>query len=145
MCISFVKTVTRSLTCTSSAHPKPSAPKQKVPSAAPFPDVSSPSPANAGPAWMPRRNQHKQGPLPKNNQLNFIDSWKYPEGYKSGVTIINKNKVLVCGYSGVDYSMDGGHNWKNITKDSYNTCVVSPDKKSVILVGNKGKIGKVTL
>jgi len=80
-----------------------------------------------------------------NNQLNFIDSWKYPEGYKSGVTIINKNKVLVCGYSGVDYSMDGGHNWKNITKDSYNTCVVSPDKKSVILVGNKGKIGKVTL
>ncbi|MBS7333822.1 WD40/YVTN/BNR-like repeat-containing protein [Faecalibacter bovis] len=79
-----------------------------------------------------------------NNQINFIDSWKYPEGYKSGVAILSKDKVIVCGYSGVDYSIDGGHNWKNITKDSYNTCIASPDKKSVILVGNKGKIGKVT-
>ena len=80
----------------------------------------------------------------ENNQLKFIDSWKYPEGYKSGVTILSKDKVIVCGYSGVDYSADGGHNWKNITKDSYNTCVASPDKKSVILVGNKGKIGKIS-
>lgn len=79
-----------------------------------------------------------------NNQINFIDSWKYPEGYKSGVAILGKDKVVVCGYSGVDYSADGGHNWKNITKDSYNTCVASPDKKSVFLVGNKGKIGKIT-
>jgi len=78
------------------------------------------------------------------NQIQFIDSWKYPEGYKSAVTIISKDKVLVCGYSGVDYSADGGHNWKTITKDSYNNCMVSPDKKSVILVGNKGKIGKIT-
>ena len=78
------------------------------------------------------------------NQIQFIDSWKYPDGYKSAVTIIGKDKVLVCGFSGVDYSIDGGHNWKNITKDSYNNCVVSPDKKSVILVGNKGKIGKIS-
>lgn len=78
------------------------------------------------------------------NQIQFIDSWKYPEGYKSGVTILSKDKVVVCGYSGVDYSIDGGHNWKNITRDSYNTCVASPDKKSVILVGNKGKIGKIS-
>ncbi|WP_313376621.1 hypothetical protein [Chishuiella sp.] len=78
-------------------------------------------------------------------KILFQDSWSYPEGYKSSVTIINKDKVMVCGYSGVDYSIDGGHNWKNITKDSYNTCTVSPDKKYVILVGNKGKIGKVTL
>ncbi|MGV0924356.1 WD40/YVTN/BNR-like repeat-containing protein [Empedobacter tilapiae] len=80
-----------------------------------------------------------------NGKITFQDSWKYPPGYKSGVTIISKDKVLVCGYSGVDYSADGGHNWTNITKDSYNTCTVSPDKKYVILVGNKGKIGKVTL
>lgn len=80
-----------------------------------------------------------------NGKILFQDSWKYPIGYKSGVTIISKDKVLVCGYSGVEYSTDGGHNWVNITKDSYNTCTVSPDKKYVILVGNKGKIGKVTL
>lgn len=80
-----------------------------------------------------------------NGKISFQDSWKYPIGYKSGVTIISKDKVLVCGYSGVDYSTDGGHNWVNITKDSYNTCTVSPDKKYVILVGNKGKIAKVTL
>ena len=80
-----------------------------------------------------------------NGKITFQDSWKYPTGYKSGVTIISKDKVLVCGYSGVDYSADGGHNWTTITQDSYNTCTVSPDKKYVILVGNKGKIGKVTL
>ena len=80
-----------------------------------------------------------------NDKLVFQDSWSYPVGYKSGVTIISKDKVLVCGYSGVDYSIDGGHNWTNITKDSYNACTVSPDKKYVILVGNKGKIGKVIL
>ncbi|GEM52670.1 hypothetical protein EB1_24600 [Empedobacter brevis NBRC 14943 = ATCC 43319] len=80
-----------------------------------------------------------------NGKLSFQDSWQYPTGYKSGVTIISKDKVLVCGYSGVDYSTDGGHRWTTITKDSYNTCVVSPDKKYVILVGNKGKIGKVVL
>ncbi|WP_413531984.1 WD40/YVTN/BNR-like repeat-containing protein [Empedobacter brevis] len=79
-----------------------------------------------------------------NGKIAFQDSWKYPTGYKSGVTIISKEQVLVCGYSGVDYSKDGGHNWTNLTKDSYNTCTVSPDKKYVILVGNKGKIGKVT-
>ncbi|WP_291078358.1 MULTISPECIES: YCF48-related protein [unclassified Empedobacter] len=80
-----------------------------------------------------------------NGKITFQDSWKYPAGYKSGVTIISKDKVLVCGYSGVDYSADGGHNWTNLTQDSYNTCTVSPDKKYVILVGNKGKIGKITL
>lgn len=80
-----------------------------------------------------------------NGKITFQDSWKYPTGYKSGVTIISKDKVLVCGYSGVDYSTDGGHNWTNLTKDSYNACSVSPDKKHVILVGNKGKIGKITL
>ena len=80
----------------------------------------------------------------ENNQIHFIDSWKYPEGYKSGVTIVDKNRIIVCGYSGVDYSADGGHNWKRITNDSYNTCEVTPDKKSVILVGNKGKIGKIS-
>lgn len=80
-----------------------------------------------------------------NGAVSFVDSWKYPEGYKSGVTVIDKDKVVVCGYSGVDYSADGGHNWKNITKDSYNNCKVSPDKKYVILVGNSGKIGKISL
>lgn len=78
------------------------------------------------------------------NQINFIDSWKYPSGYKSGVTIINKDRVVVCGYTGVDYSMDGGHNWKTITTDSYNTCQYSPAAKAVFLVGNNGKIGKIT-
>ncbi len=80
-----------------------------------------------------------------NNQLQFDNLWKYPQGYKSGVAIISKEKVLVCGYSGVEYTADGGFNWKSITKDSYNNCIVSPDKKSVILVGNNGKIAKVTL
>ena len=80
----------------------------------------------------------------KNNQIVF-DTITQPQGYKSGVTIISKNKVLVCGYSGVDYSKNGGKTWQTITTDSYNTCTVAPNKKYVIMVGNKGKIGKMTL
>lgn len=79
----------------------------------------------------------------KNDKLKFIDTKQKPNGYKSGVTIISKNKLLVCGYSGVDYSKNGGKTWETITTDSYNTCKVSPNKKQVILVGNKGKIGKI--
>ena len=79
----------------------------------------------------------------ENNQANYIETSNAPSGYKSGITILDKNRLIVCGYSGVDYSIDGGDNWINITKDSYNTCVANPDKKSIILVGNKGKIGQI--
>jgi len=81
----------------------------------------------------------------KNNELQFIKTKQKPYGYKSAVTIISKDEVVTCGYSGVEYSKNGGKTWQTITNDSYNACTVTPNKKQIILVGNKGKIAKILL
>lgn len=78
------------------------------------------------------------------NKVEILDMWSYPKGYKSGVTILSKEIAVVCGYSGVEYTTDAGFNWREVTKDSYNACYASPDKKSVIIVGGKGKVAKLS-
>lgn len=79
------------------------------------------------------------------SKVELIPTLKHPTGYKTAAAIIDHNKVVVCGYSGVEYSADGGNTWNLLTLDSYNNCKVSPNKKTVILVGNKGKIGRIDL
>lgn len=81
----------------------------------------------------------------KKNELHFDQRTTLPSGYKTDAVILSKSKVLVCGYSGVEISEDGGKSWRMITKDSYNTCQLTPDGKRVILVGSKGKVGLIDL
>ena len=80
----------------------------------------------------------------KDDKIEILDMWNFPKGYKSGVTIVDEETVVVCGSSGVEYTKDGGFNWREVTSESYNTCLVAPDLSTVILVGNNGKIGKLT-
>ncbi len=81
----------------------------------------------------------------ENGKVVFIKTDARPEGYKTDAAIIDEHTVIVCGYSGVEISKDGGNSWKVITKDSYNVCAVSPDRKTVVLAGAKGKIARITL
>lgn len=81
----------------------------------------------------------------QNNRVMFHPTLNQPSGYKTDAAIINNQTVIVCGYSGVEISKDGGNSWRVITKDSYNTCAVSPNKQWVVLVGAKGKIACVKL
>lgn len=81
----------------------------------------------------------------QNNKVIFHTTESHPTGYKTDAAIINRDTVVVCGYSGVEISKDGGHSWQVITKDSYNTCAVSPNGQWVVLVGAKGKIGSIRL
>ncbi len=79
------------------------------------------------------------------NKVQFIDTYASPKGYLSSVSIIDKDRVVVCGTNGVQMTNDNGLTWKFITNDGYNSCKVSPDKKYIILVGGKGKLGKIEL
>jgi photosystem II stability/assembly factor-like uncharacterized protein len=74
-------------------------------------------------------------------------TWKRPKqpprGYRSCVEYLSKTHVITCGFTGVDYSMDGGNVWKPISNDSYNTCRISKKGGTIYLAGNNGRIGKV--
>jgi photosystem II stability/assembly factor-like uncharacterized protein len=67
-----------------------------------------------------------------------------PHGYRSCVEYITENKLITCGTSGVDVSVDGGMNWQLISKESFHVCQKAKKGKSVFLAGNNGRIAKLT-
>jgi hypothetical protein len=66
-----------------------------------------------------------------------------PSGYKSAAVYLSPSTVLLCGTSGVDLSLDGGLNWKNISKLGFHVAVKSPDGRFGIVAGGNGRIAKV--
>jgi photosystem II stability/assembly factor-like uncharacterized protein len=78
---------------------------------------------------------------------NMGKHWKTPEqpphGYRSCVEFISYNKLITCGTSGVDISMDGGRKWKLISRESYHVCQKSKTGEAVYLAGAKGRIAKL--
>jgi hypothetical protein len=66
-----------------------------------------------------------------------------PSGYKSAAVYLSRSMVLSCGTSGVDLSVDGGLNWKNISKLGFHVAVKSPDGRFGIVAGGNGRIAKV--
>ncbi len=65
-----------------------------------------------------------------------------PNGYRSCVEYISKQKWITCGLNGVDISTDNGNNWKPISANGFNVCRKAKKGKAVYLAGN-GKIGKL--
>jgi photosystem II stability/assembly factor-like uncharacterized protein len=92
---------------------------------------------------------------PDSDSLNcFISTnrgktWKAPKskphGYRSCVEYISNKDVLSCGINGVDYSADGGQNWKWISKEGFNVVRKAVTGKSVFFAGGNGKVGKLVL
>lgn len=80
-----------------------------------------------------------------NNGKTWQVSKVQPNGYKSCVIFINKKTLIACGLTGVDMSTDGGKNWKNISKLSFNSCIYNVQDSSVYFCGAKGAIGKLVL
>ena len=58
---------------------------------------------------------------------------------------LTKNKLFATGTSGTDISYDGGKNWTNISKESFNTLGKSTDNKTVYLTGSNGNVFKLEL
>src|SRR5215204_1540441 len=65
-------------------------------------------------------------------------------GYRSGVTYIDKKTILAVGASGSDFSADGGKTWKNLDKENYNA-VAAKGKRAVWAVGANGLVSKFNL
>ncbi len=76
-------------------------------------------------------------------------SWEKPQtpvfGYRSCVKYINANTLIATGTSGTDVSFDGGMNWKNISKDSFNVIAASANTKHIYLAGSNGNIVQLLL
>jgi photosystem II stability/assembly factor-like uncharacterized protein len=68
-----------------------------------------------------------------------------PKGYRSCVEYLSEKNVITCGISGVDFSEDGGLNWKNISTMGFHTVRKAKDGKAVYLCGSSGRIGKLEL
>jgi hypothetical protein len=63
-----------------------------------------------------------------------------PHGYRSCVEYLNEKQMICCGTTGVDYSDDGGLNWKLISKKSFHVCRKSKTGNTVFLAGAQGTI-----
>jgi hypothetical protein len=66
-----------------------------------------------------------------------------PHGYRSCVEYLSKKHVITCGTTGVDYSFDGGKNWKLISSEGFHVCRIAKRGAAIFLAGANGKIGKV--
>jgi photosystem II stability/assembly factor-like uncharacterized protein len=60
-------------------------------------------------------------------------------GYRSGVTYVNKNILIAVGTNGSDISYDGGKTWSVLDKENYNS-VQSKGLSSTWAVGPNGRV-----
>lgn len=65
-----------------------------------------------------------------------------PKGYKSCVIYLNKKILVTCGTSGVDYSKDGGKNWKQISTAPYHVVQKAKYGNAVFLAGGNGRVAR---
>jgi len=94
-------------------------------------------------------NYEKPGEI--NNNMAFTGdggkTWiagKGLNGYRSGVTYVDKNTLLAVGSSGSDLSIDSGKNWKNLDSENYNS-VQAKGKNAIWAVGANGLVSKYSI
>lgn len=68
-------------------------------------------------------------------------SGKGLNGYRSGITYVDKKTFLAVGSSGSDISSDGGKTWKNLDKENYNS-IAAKGKNAVWAVGANGLVSR---
>ena len=66
-----------------------------------------------------------------------------PHGYRSCVEYVSDKDIFTCGLNGVDYSSNGGKEFKWISKESFHVCRIAKTGKTIYLAGANGKIGKI--
>lgn len=66
-----------------------------------------------------------------------------PFGYRSSVELINGDRVIATGTSGLDVSYDGGKTWKNISTEGFHVVRTSKSGALVLLAGSNGRIARI--
>jgi len=59
------------------------------------------------------------------------------------VEYLNKQTLVACGLTGVDYTIDNAKTWKLISKEGFHVCRISKFGSTVFLAGSNGKVGKL--
>ncbi|MBL0334601.1 MAG: hypothetical protein IPP73_04525 [Chitinophagaceae bacterium] len=67
-----------------------------------------------------------------------------PHGYRSSVEFLSTKDLLSCGLNGVDYSYNGGRDWKWISREGFHVCRIARIGSAIFLAGGNGKVAKVT-
>lgn len=74
-------------------------------------------------------------------------SWQKPEsgtlGYRSSVEYLDEKTLIATGTSGVDWSVDGGLNWKSVSKESFHVARKARKGTWVLLAGADGRIAEI--
>ena len=65
--------------------------------------------------------------ISKNGGKNWIIPTSSPKGYRSCI-IYHDGIYFSCGTNGLDYSLDGGMNWKSFNKNSYFALAINKNK-----------------
>ncbi|HKG70123.1 MAG TPA: hypothetical protein VKA92_14720 [Segetibacter sp.] len=65
-----------------------------------------------------------------------------PFGYRSCIRIIKNQTLIACGPTGIDFASNGYKEWKKVSPEGFNVCMVSKGHL-VFLAGEKGKIGRL--
>ena len=66
-----------------------------------------------------------------------------PKGYRSCVEFLTKNRLVVCGTTGVDISSDTGQTWTRISVTGFHVCRKAKKGKAVFLAGADGRIARL--
>ena len=73
-----------------------------------------------------------------------ISTSEGPGGYRSGVAYLHeKGWVVAVGPSGSDFSTDGAHSWKPLSKTGYHAAKAAPGGKALWASGSQGRLGKL--
>jgi photosystem II stability/assembly factor-like uncharacterized protein len=80
--------------------------------------------------------------------INGGKTWRAPNtpphGYRSCVEYLSPKDIITCGINGVDYSNDGGRNWKWISREGFHVCRIARNGSAFFLAGENGKIAKIS-
>jgi len=87
---------------------------------------------------------YKNCALTRDGGTTWIAPTTPPHGYRSCVEYVEKNKLICCGTSGVDFSTDGGMSWQLIDTGNFHVCRKAKKGHAVFLAGGNGRIGKLT-
>jgi photosystem II stability/assembly factor-like uncharacterized protein len=81
--------------------------------------------------------------LSRDGGKSWIRPSNPPYGYRSCVEFISETKLVCCGITGVDISLDEGINWNNISATGFHVCRKSKKGDAVFLAGEEGRIGRL--
>ncbi len=72
--------------------------------------------------------------------ITWQEPIKKPNGYRSCVEYLGKNKWITCGINGADISYDNGKNFTAISNEGFNVCKKAKKGQNVFFAGSNGKI-----